>query len=452
MKTSLKLAKEEAEKREQAQAIFAKGEAATEAEMKQADDLVGEIETLSRERKAAERREAFAEGNESELEGLKNTPQNPLQHGEKNSGLAGFEGKAGDITVDLKTKKIIEESGFGLSEKQMGTISTKTYRDAFTNYLRKQGADNLGAGDFKALAEGTDSAGGFLVPAQFLARMIEREAAIPVLSNLVTSLQTSLDKLIMPKNTYSASDKYTTGVRVEWVDEETGVENESNARAFGNVTIPVHTAMLYHDVTNNMLEDSAFDILGWLAGKFRETSEVVQEDLIVGGDGLGKPSGILLNAGGANAPAVINSGHASQVTSDGIMDLAYSLLARYTRNARFFFNRTSTGRAIAKLKDADNRYLFARGSMDDALATARPDSLVGFPISETDFMPDVAANALPILFGDPRAYYKVMRVGFSIQILKEIVATSNRVRLLGRMRIGGQVAEDWRLKVMKISA
>ncbi len=452
MKLSLKFAKEEAEKREQVKALLAKGDAATEAELKQADDLIGEIETISVSRKSAEQREAFADGNESELSGLKSTPVNALSHGDANSGLAGFEGKAGDAVVDLKTQKIIEESGFGLSSAQMGTISQKSYRDAFANYLRKKGLDNLGSGELKSLAEGADSAGGFLVPAQFLARMIERESAVPVLSNLVTSLQTSSDKLIMPKNTYSASDKYTTGVRVEWVDEETGATAEQNARAFGNITIPIHTAMLYHDVTNNMLEDSAFDILGWLAGKFRETSQIVQEDLIVNGDGLGKPSGILLNAGGAGAPAVVNSGDAALVTADGIIDLAYSLLARYTRNARFFFNRTSTGRAIAKLKDADNRYLFARGSMDDALATARPDSLVGFPISETDFMPDVAANALPILFGDPKAYYKVMRVGFSIQILKEIVATSNRVRLLGRMRIGGQVAEDWRLKLLKISA
>lgn len=452
MKLSLKLAKEEAEKREQVKAMLARGDAATEAELKQADDWIGEIDGLAVARKAAEQREAFAEGNESELEGLKSMPVNALPHASTNSGLAGFEGKAGDVTVDVKTQKIIEENGFGLSEKQMGTISTKTYRDAFTNYLRKQGADNLGAGDFKALAEGTDSAGGFLVPAQFLARMIERESAVPVLSNLVTSLQTSSDKLIMPKNTYSANDKYTTGVRVEWVDEETGVENESNARAFGNVTIPVHTAMLYHDVTNNMLEDSAFDILGWLAGKFRETSEVVQEDMIVSGDGQGKPAGILLNAGGANAPGVVNSGNAALLTADGLTDLAYSLLARYTRNARFFFNRTSAGRGIAKLKDADGRPLFTAGAQDYGLATARPTTLLGFPTAETDFMPDVAANALPIIFGDPKGYYKVQRVGFSIQILKEIVATSNRVRLLGRMRIGGQVAEDWRLKIQRVAA
>lgn len=452
MKPSLKFAKDEAEKRGQVQAILAKGDAASEDELKQADAWITEVEALSVQRKAAEQREAFAEGNESALEGLKSTPANPLPHGDGNGGLAGFEGKAGDVTVDVKTQKIIEESGFGLSPAQMGTINLKSYRDAFASYLRKKGLDNLGSGELKSLAEGADSAGGFLVPAQFLARMIEREAATPVLSNLVTSLQTSSDKLIMPKNTYSASDRYTTGVRVKWVDEETGSETEENARAFGNVTIPVHTAMLFHDVTNNMLEDSAFDILGWLAGKFRETSEVVQEDLITNGDGLGKPAGITLNAGGANAPAVVNSGAAAALTADGLVDLAYSLLARYTRNARFFFNRTSAGRTIAKLKDSDNRYLFARGSMDDALATARPDSLLGFPISETDFMPDVAANALPIIFGDPKGYYKVQRVGFSIQILKEIVATSNRVRLLGRMRIGGQVAEDWRLKLQRVAA
>ncbi len=452
MKLSLKFAKDEAEKRGQVQAILAKGESATTDELKQADDWIGEIENLSTQRKAAEQREAFAAGNESELEGLKNAPQNPLPHGDANSGLAGFGEKAGDVVVDVKTQKIIEESGFGLTPAQMGTINQKSYRDAFANYLRKKGLDNLGSGELKSLAEGADSAGGFLVPAQFLARMIEREAATPVLSNMVTSLQTSSDKLIMPKNTYSADDKYTTGVRVEWVDEETGATQEQNARAFGNITIPIHTAMMYHDVTNNMLEDSAFDILGWLAGKFRETSEVVQEDLIVQGDGLGKPMGILLNVGGANAPGVVNSGDANQLTADGLTDLAYSIKARYTRAARFFFNRTSAGRAIAKLKDANNRYLFARGSMDDALATARPDNLLGFPISETDFMPDVAANQLPVIFGDPKGYYKVTRVGFSIQILKEIVATSNRVRLLGRLRLGGQVAEDWKLKVQRVAA
>jgi HK97 family phage major capsid protein len=66
-------------------------------------------------------------------------------------------------------------------------------------------------------------------------------------------------------------------------------------------------------------------------------------------------------------------------------------------------------------------------------------------------MPDVAANAFPIIFGDPKGYYLVRRIGFSVQVLNEIVATSNKVRVLGRLRIGGQVGEDWRLKIQKVS-
>lgn len=452
MKLSLKLAQEEAEKRGKLESLLAK-EDATDAELKEADDLIGEVKTLTEQRKAAEQREAFAEANSTELEGLKNTPVNGLpQPGQKDTGLLGFEGKDGEIVVDVKSRQILHECGFGISEKQMGEISTKSYRDAFTNYLRKKGIENLGAGDVKTLNTGTDSAGGFLVPAQFLARMIEREAAIGNLANLVTNLQTSSDKLIIPKNTYSASDKYTTGVRVEWTDEEQGATTEQDAKNYGNVIIPVHTAMMYHDVTNNMLEDSAFDILSWLQMKFRETSDVVDEDLIINGDGQGKPSGILLNAGGANAPAVVISGHASQLTADGLIDLAWTMPSRYNRNSRFVFNRTSAGRAIAKLKDGDDRYLFAAGVNSDGLATARPETLLGYPISDNDFMPDVAANAFPVIFGDLRGYYKVNRVGFSIQVLKEIVATQNKIRLLGRKRVGGQVCEDWRIKAHRVSA
>lgn len=450
MKKSLSLAQQLQQKRDKAKGLLAKTDA-TDAEIKEADVLIGEIETEQKELDAQLRREQFEAENDEQIARFKNTPVNGLPHPQsKDSGVHGFE-KDGEVVVDMKSQKIIEESGFGISEKQMAAISTISYRNAFVNYLRKQGEFNLGAGDLKSLAEGTDSAGGFLVPAQFLAQMIERERAIGNLGTLVNTLQTSSDKLIIPKNTYSASDKYTTGVRVEWTDEEADL-TEQNARNFGNVTIPIHTAMLYHDVTNNMLEDSAFDILRWLMTKFGETSDVVDEDMIINGDGQGKPSGILLNAGGANAPAVINSGDANKLTADGLIDLAWSMPSRYNRNSRFVFNRPSAGRQIAKLKDDNGRYLFASGTQDDGIATARPSSLLGYAIADNDFMPDVAANAFPLIFGDLKGYYKVNRVGFSIQILKEIVATQNKVRLLGRKRVGGQVCEDWRLKVQKIAA
>lgn len=367
-----------------------------------------------------------------------------------NAGVIGFE-QDGSVVVDRAKREVIDAIGTGLTERQMAAISTKSYRDAFRDYLRHKGLSNLGADARRSLSEGVDSEGGFLVPAEFMAKMVERLGAATALQSLVTGLTTSSDKLILPKNTYSGSSLYTTGVRVNWVAEKSGPSSEEDATDFGNIEIPVHTAMMYHDVTNNMIEDSAFDILGWLTSKFRETSDIVTEDMILNGTGIGKPRGILANPNGTDEPATVVSGSGTTLTADGIMDIAYSLLARYKPNARFIFNSTSGGKTIAKLKDGDLRYLFASGVTNDGLATARPSTLVGYPITESDFMPDVAASAYPIIFGDPTGYYLVRRIGFSVQVLNEIVATANKVRVLGRMRIGGQVGEDWRLKIQTVS-
>jgi HK97 family phage major capsid protein len=130
----------------------------------------------------------------------------------------------------------------------MATICTREYRDAF-KISTPQGVHGLSSNEVRSLSEGTDSEGGFLVPAEFMAKMVERLPATTALQSKVTQLQTSSDKLIMPKNSYSSSNLYTTGVRVNWVDEKTGPAAEEDATDFGNITIPIHTAMMYHDVT-----------------------------------------------------------------------------------------------------------------------------------------------------------------------------------------------------------
>ncbi|MBV9214812.1 MAG: phage major capsid protein [Acidobacteria bacterium] len=370
----------------------------------------------------------------------------PGKRGEENPEFT----PAGEVQIDKRTKEVLESAGFDLSDKQLSAISTRSYGLAFREYIKK-GIGGMGMDAVRALSEGTDSEGGFLVPAEFLAKMVERAPATTSVEAEVTTLQTGSDKLTMPKNAYSASSLYTTGVRVNWVDEKTGPNAEEDATDFGNVTIPIHTAMMYHDVTKNMIEDSQFDILGWLQKKFNETADVVTENMIINGSGVGQPAGILVNPNGTDEPATVVSGSASTVTADGLFDLEYALPGRYTANAKFVFNRLSTEKAIAKLKDSSNRYLFSTGVDADGLAVKRPTELLGYPFISSDFMPDLASNAYPIIFGDLTGYYLVRRIGFSIQVLNEIVATSNKVRVLGRMRIGGQVAEDWKLKIQKCS-
>lgn len=450
MKLSQKLAKQLAEKREKAQLLLAKGEAATEAELKEADGIIGEIENEDAAYKAALAREQFEESNASALNSLKSTPANPLPFGQK-SGEAQFEGKSGEVVIDTKSKQIVEEHGEKFSEKTLAAISTKSYRDAFWKGI-KQGVHALSSNELKTLAEGNDGDGGTTVPVQFLAKLIEKKATPTRIAERVSRFQTNSDKLEIPRIVYDTDDIYTTGMRVTWTGETSSSSaHQATTPDFGNVVIPIHKASMSMDVTEDLLNDSAFGLESWIVNKFAETKALLYDNMILNGNGIGQPAGILRNPAGDNQPAVIVSGSAAAVTADGLVDQAYAVPEQYDENCVWVLNKTKTGRAIAKLKDSSNRYLFGKGSQDDGIASARPKELLGYPYLYSGFMPDPGANTFPTIFGDLRGYYFIERMMFSIMILNEIKALEGKKVIYGRVRIGGQVAEPWRLKIGKCS-
>jgi HK97 family phage major capsid protein len=450
MKLSLKLAQQDAEKRGKLETLLAK-EDATDAEIKEADDLIGEVKSIVEQRKAAEQREAFAENNGSELEGLKSTPANPLPFGQQKSGEATFEGKDGEVVIDKKSRQIVEESGAKFTDKILNAIGTKAYADAFWKGLRK-GVHSLSSGEIKTLSEGADGDGGTTVPVQFLAKLIEKKATPTRLAERVSRFQTNSDKLEIPRIVYGDDDLYTTGMRVTWSGETTtDSEHAVTDPDFGNVTIPIHKATMSMDVTEDLLSDSAFNLQSWIVNKFTETKDLVYDNMILNGDGRGKPAGILLNPSGTDQPAIVVTGSAAAVTADGLVDQAYAVPEQYDENCAWVFNKTATGRAIAKLKDSSNRYLFGKGSNDDGIASARPKELLGYPYLYSGFMPSPGANTYPTIFGDLRGYYFVERMMFSIMILNELKALQGKKVIYGRVRVGGQVGEPWRLKIGKCS-
>ena len=453
MTKSQKLAQQLLEKRGKFDTIFAKGDDASEDEVKEAGALVTEIEDLQQKFIAAEALENFAKSNSEKINEMKNTPANPIVHskGEK-AQFQGFEKEAGKTYIEDGV--VVGEDGhLGIDAKTYAAINEKSYVDSFRAYLKK-GIHGLTSNELKDMQVGVDSDGGYLVPAQMLNKIIERKPAPARVAGRVTSYQTSSDVLEIPKGTYSADDIYTSGMRVEWTGENPSSDDEhkTNTPKTGLVKIPIHTAMISCEVTNNQLEDSSFNVQGWLSSKFRETIDLLRDNMVLNGSGIGQPAGILLNPGGDNQPGIVKTGDANLVTADGIIDLAYAVPEQYDDNCVFVFNKTNTGKAIAKLKDNDDRYLFNAGAGRDGVASARPSDLVGYPFLYSAFMPNVAANAFPMIFGDLRGYYLVDRIGFSLQVLNEVEARRNKKVLLGRVRFGGQTVEDWRLKIAKVAA
>lgn len=329
----------------------------------------------------------------------------------------------------------------------------RDYAHAFEAYLRKRGGfAELGPNDQKTLSEGIDSAGGFAVPPEFMTEVIRKMATAATVRPNARTMQTSRDIAKWVKVAYTADDKYTSPVRMTWTGEQPASASVHRVTdpVLGLYSIPVHTAMASLPYTNDLLEDAAFDIFGLGSDLLAEAFALGENHVFWNGTGIAQPMGILAQVDD-DGPASVKSGTASTLTADGLLNLAYALPSQYERNAKWYFNKPSTEATIRKLKDKNDNYLWPAWPQMGGFAAA-PRELLDFPVVRDEFLPDVAANAYPIVFGDLNGYLIVDRVGLSLQRLSEIYAEQNITVLLARKRVGGQVIEPWRIKVQKVAA
>jgi HK97 family phage major capsid protein len=205
----------------------------------------------------------------------------------------------------------------------------------------------------------------------------------------------------------------------------------------------VHEMTAEYYVTRANLQDSAFDLEAILREQFTEQFGVLEGTSIISGSGVKSIQGIL-TATGYNS---VNSGHATTVTADGIIDLKYSLKTGYARSASFILNR-STLKAIRKLKDGEGQYLWQAG-----LADARPNTIDGDNYVEMPDMPSLGAGNKAMAYGDwKRAFVLVDRTGITMMRDDFTRASVGQVKLLAHRRLGGQVVLAESYSVMTTSA
>jgi HK97 family phage major capsid protein len=107
---------------------------------------------------------------------------------------------------------------------------------------------------------------------------------------------------------------------------------------------------------------------------------------------------------------------------------------------------SATLSAIRKFKTSDGAFLWQPGLME-----GRPDTLLGYPVVESEDMPDIAANALSIAFGNFRAGYLIAERA-ETAILRDPFSHKPFVHFYAVKRIGGGVTNSEAIKLMKFSA
>lgn len=303
------------------------------------------------------------------------------------------------------------------------------------------------------MVEAQDTLGGYLVPEDYRTQLISRMMGFTVVRPRATIITTSRDRVEIPSSTGGGS-QYTGAVRITMVDETPASAATSATNAtVGMEVIPVNTAMATIDLSQNLVEDSAFNIATYLAKQIGEAAGIIEDNQFLTGNGSGEPYGILPNSTNDLSLGEANSGNASALTWDGLIALMYAIDGQYRQNAAFIGEK-ATYEAIAKLQDGAGQYLW-RERFGNNVTEGAPVSqrLMNSPALEQEAMPTIAANAYPLVYGDLSGYYIVDRVGMSLnRYVDGTLAATNQVRYVMRRRYGGKVAETWRFKVQKVSA
>lgn len=315
---------------------------------------------------------------------------------------------------------------------------------AFDAYIRR--GDEAALRDLEAKAMATSSDGGYLVPDETDSEIGRRLASISPIRGLATVRQVSgavLKKPFAP-----------AGMASGWV-ADTAARPQTDTPQLTELSFPTMELYAMPAATQSLLDDAAVDVEAWIAGEV-DIAFAEQEGMaFVRGDGTNKPKGFLAyNTVADNAWAWGSLGYkatgaagafASSGPSDVLLDTVYALKAGHRQNGTFVMNRKTQGE-IRKFKDADGNYLW--------LPPAGPGqqaSLMGFPIAEAEDMPDIAANAFSIAFGDFKAGYLVVdRTG--VRVLRDPYSAKPYVLFYTTKRVGGGVQNFEAIKLIKFAA
>lgn len=285
----------------------------------------------------------------------------------------------------------------------------------------------------KSMIAGDDTTGGFLAPSEFVTEIIRGVVDFSPIRSLARVRTTSNRSILAPvrKGTLKA----------RWVSE-TGERTPTGRLVYGREEIPTHELYAEIIVSEQDLEDSAFDLEAEILNEASEQFGVAEGEAFILGDGIGKPEGLLF----CQDVEVTVSGHASELTADGLIRIAYDLKAPYARNGTWIANRRTIGK-IRMLKDQNGNFIWQPG-----LAVGQPNTILDRPYVEAVDMPDVAPGSFPVLFGDiRRAYTIVDRIQVVTKRLTEKYAESGEIAILLRRRVGGQVVLPEAVRKLKIA-
>ena len=445
--------------------IKSAGREPSDAEMKQYNDLLVKAESYRQQIDGASKREALKDWGEQSAGSVVKSSFDRIAD-EREGNIPGVSSTAdGELyAVDGNFKHV--------GEQKLSALKSGAYKDAFADYIRSTGLGRSVKGDaMKILNEGADTSGGFWIPPDFRPELIKKMATMTSVRPNASVFTTGTDAITFPAVSYTTDDKYTSGVRFSWRGSSPSASDYTEATnpISGQVKLPVHLATAAIILTREQLEDTAFDVLGYLTGLMAEAFSLGEEDAFTNGTGNGMPVGFLNHpsmaiANGSTSTVngvtyngnYILSGSSGALAwgsaSTGIIGVEAALPPQYESGAKWYGNKATYAGIRAINAGTATLPQWSLGDSWPNYANNYNASLLGYNVVKNQFMPDVAASAVPLVLGDMKGYYIADRVGLSVEVFREVYGLRDQVVVYARKRTGGQLVHYWKMKNLTCSA
>ncbi len=269
------------------------------------------------------------------------------------------------------------------------------------------------------------------MPDEFARELLKALSEQNIFRQISRIVQTSSDKLKVPVA--------NGGAAVNWIGEN--AEIPETDVTFSQVVINSYKMGCLIRASTELMEDSAFDLQRHIADEFAQEMGNAEEEAFCMGVGTDRPTGLFTVNG---APVGITASSATALTFDNVIDLLHSLRPPYRSKAVFVTN-DSTIRQLRKIKDSNGQYIW-----QPAVKDGLPDTILAKPVYICSYVPEIAAGASVMAFGDFSYYWIADRRNIRFKVLNERYAERDQVGFYATQRVDGKLVLPDAVKLLKM--
>lgn len=313
-----------------------------------------------------------------------------------------------------------------VTEEEKKKVIEEQEKRAFEAYVRGVVLNERDAANL------TMSGGNALIPTTILNKIVKRVYDIcPILER--SSKYNVKGNLDIP---YYGEDS-TNLVQVDYRDEF--VELTSNVGNFTSIQLTGYLAGALTLISRSLLNSQNFNLTQFIVDHMAYAIKRFIEGELLNGtvDKVEGLSGVTIE---------IEAAATNAITSDEVIKLHDSIIDEFQGGAIWIMSR-QTRTALRMLKDEMGRYM-----LQDDISLPFGTSLLGKPVYVSDNMPEIAAGATPIYYGDMSGLATKWVEEMNIEVLREKYATQHAIGVVGWLEFDSKVENAQKIAKLTMAA